>query len=373
MNYSIGVTGSAYSALRCVIALPYSRARIVDVRDIFSALSYLRRKLHSPAKATSVLNTTYYRPWPASCDLLHLVNRISFRREPWVVSFEHYLPRWDSSSKIGLRRLAGRDCKRLIAWSDFAFRRQESVLRQFPDFRDVIRAKMIVLHPPESPTISDYEQKQLPDDAITFAFVGRDFFRKGGLEMLRAFKRIHEHHCHTRLTIVSSFQFGDYASQSSEREVREAKRLCDALKGTVTVHGELPNSQVLELFSRSHVALLPTYDDTYGFSVLEAQGAGCPVVTTDVGALPETNNDSVGWVVRVPKNELGIALRKTHQEREVLSKVIEDGVFAVFEDVCNHAHLVKAKGMRALQRITRDHSPASRARRLEAIYDEAMS
>ncbi len=45
------------------------------------------------------------------------------------------------------------------------------------------------------------------------------------------------------------------------------------------------------------IGMLPSYADTYGFSVLEAQ-AGNAVITTDIRALPEVNNPAVGWLIK---------------------------------------------------------------------------
>jgi glycosyltransferase involved in cell wall biosynthesis len=352
--------------------LPYTHWTAVKVVDVFEAAAFLRRKLIASARATSLLTTVYYQPWPGTCDLLHLINAINYSGGRWVVSFEHYLPRWDTTSRSGMHRLAGDGCKRILAWSGFALRKQESVLERLPDLSDVVRRKMMVVHPAEVPTLREYAEKKAPGDRISIAFVGRDFFRKGGLETLRAFKRVRARHRDIHLTIVSSFDFGDYASQSSVSDVAEARRLCEAMGGAVTVHPELPNREVLDLFARSHAALLPTYDDTFGFSVLEAQGAGCPVSTTDVGALPEINNTSVGWVVPVPKNELGVAHLKSAEERKSLSTIIEDGVAAAIEEICENASTAETRGRNALDRVARDHSPSSRARILEGIYDEAL-
>ena len=57
---------------------------------------------------------------------------------------------------------------------------------------------------------------------------------------------------------------------------------------------KLTNNETLELMKKSHIGLLPTYADTYGYSVLEFQAAGCPVITTNVRALPEINNNNLG-------------------------------------------------------------------------------
>ena len=55
-------------------------------------------------------------------------------------------------------------------------------------------------------------------------------------------------------------------------------------------HKILFNSEVMNILKNTHVGLLPTYADTYGYSVLEAQSFGCPVITTNIRAMPEINN-----------------------------------------------------------------------------------
>ena len=56
------------------------------------------------------------------------------------------------------------------------------------------------------------------------------------------------------------------------------------IKGSdwITHYETLPNDYVLELMREQHVGLLPTWSDTYGYSVLEFQGIGVPVITTNV-------------------------------------------------------------------------------------------
>ncbi len=78
---------------------------------------------------------------------------------------------------------------------------------------------------------------------------------------------------------------------------------------------QLPNSEVLDMMKKAHIGLLPTYADTYGYSVLEFQAAGCPVVTTNVRSLPEINDNDKGWLIEVPKNRMGEAIYSTDTDR----------------------------------------------------------
>lgn len=44
---------------------------------------------------------------------------------------------------------------------------------------------------------------------------------------------------------------------------------------------------------KAHVCLLPTWMDTFAYSVLEAQACGTPVISTSLRALTEINNENV--------------------------------------------------------------------------------
>jgi len=72
----------------------------------------------------------------------------------------------------------------------------------------------------------------------------------------------------------------------------------------ITYYEYLPNNEILELMKyKIQVGMLPTRGDTYGYSVLEFQASGCPVISTDVRALLEINNEDCGWIINVPKNK----------------------------------------------------------------------
>lgn len=55
---------------------------------------------------------------------------------------------------------------------------------------------------------------------------------------------------------------------------------------------------------KSDVGLLPTWADTYGYSVLEFQACGCPVISSNTRGLPEINNNEAGWIINMPLTKL---------------------------------------------------------------------
>jgi glycosyltransferase involved in cell wall biosynthesis len=63
---------------------------------------------------------------------------------------------------------------------------------------------------------------------------------------------------------------------------------CEDMKN-VNYHGYVTNDKIKEALTSSHILAYPsTFEETSCLSAIEALAAGCKVVTTDLGALPET-------------------------------------------------------------------------------------
>jgi glycosyltransferase involved in cell wall biosynthesis len=370
----VGYYTEGYVAGRLLIDLPFGdEVHLERKRDLFNALTFAQRKLYRPPTARKLINCLHHDMGFPDVHLNHLMNSISLSSIPWVVSYEHYLPRWDWDSAWGWKYLAAPACRRIIAISQWALRFQEHLLSRHPELREAIRPKFCVMTPGQKILVARYDEKLLDPDRITFTMVGGDFFRKGGMEILEAFTQLVSEKLPVHLNIVSTLTYGDYASKTTESDLNRAQALIAGLGDRVTHYNYLDNPRVLELFTRSHVGLLPTYDDTYGFSALEAQGAGCPVISTDGAALPEFNNDAIGWLIAVPKDELNGTVYETPADRQRLSTCIRDGLLRIIRQICADPSVVRTKGERALERIRLDCSPGDRVRQLKMIYHESLA
>ena len=372
MKQRVGVGGFSYPEARNISSLPLADYEYVRATDVFAIVNSLHQRLLGPTHATSMLNCLHCDFGFNKVDFLHLFNSISYGSHPWLVTFEHYLPRWNVHSERGIRLLAAPACKKVIAMSKFAFEHQCHYLEEFPVYRETIRKKMCILTPPQRTMVETYDEKNLDRRVVTYTFVGSDFFRKGGMEILIAFTRLINDGFPTRLNVVSSMDYGDYASRSTIADVLTAKRLMQALGDNLRFYPKLENADVLKLFIASDVGLLPTYDDTYGFSVLEAQAAGCPVISTDVCALPEINDDAMGWMIPLPKDRFGIAYRHTKDQRRVISSIIQERLYTIMREISSGQGLIREKGVRSLERVKRECRIEDRVTALEALYHQML-
>lgn len=385
-----------YTNLRNILyKLP--EAEYVPVRDWYSLLrraaNFANRRLGRPLFPTFDLNNQFDDFEFNKVDLLHFSNGVSYGRTPWVSHFETILPRFSELMtryhgqfrqplhmtpllQKGFDALLSSSCKRIIAWSQCAADMQRDLLSELPtDTRDTILEKMIVLHPPQELLVEQPQKRDYSDSQpIRFILIGDAFFRKGGIQILHAFKKlVRDENLPVKLVLVTSFRLDHYAAHETLEDQFQARQVVAENSDWIEQYQGLPNNDTLDLIKGCDVGLLPTWADTYGLSVLETQACGCPVITTDVRALPEINNTDVGWLIRVPKNDLGEALYHTPEEREKLSQQIQTGLEVIVRNIAADPSVIYPKGLAALERIRQMHDPDSYAQRLREIYHEALN
>ena len=326
-------------------------------------------------------------------DILHLFNAISFGKTPWITTFETIIPRFqdtltrhhgrecgysslvdDKKVVRALEALSGDPCKTIIALSECNLMMQKDLLHHFPEFRSTIERKLTCVHPPQKIVVNSYADKHLSlGKPIHFMFVGNAFFCKGGMQILEACLELRKKNQYDlQLTIVSSMDLDDYATQKTQKDVQVASDIIRKNSDWITHYAHLPNQKVLDLMKTAHVGLLPTFADTYGYSVLEFQACGCPVVSTDVRALPEINNNEMGWMIKVPKNRLGEGIYTTKEDRAEVGLVIKEELKRLIAEIVEDRGVISRKSDAAIQHVRDRHSPTEFSNRLGEIYDRAL-
>lgn len=371
----LGVPQSGYNVDRNITgSLPagFRRIRPVDRARLATAVGY--RLLH---RLQPYDQFRFVRPYWPRVELFHFFNSVADVRVPWVCTFENELPRWegvsDSVYRRGVSWMINAHCKRLLAFSratlHVAQRRWEHRLPK--DLVSALMAKAEVLLPPQEIFVSDTNRPAHP--VPTFAFVGRDFYRKGGLHMLEAFAQLWERGQRQWKAIVigSLDAWGDYASQTTATDRERAIVILRMLSDNVIHQPAVPAKMVGEILRSADYYVLPTLADTFGYSVLEAQACGAMSITTNVRSLTEIVDDATGMIIELPLDEYGDAHRITPAAalRHTLVSSLAEAIAASC-DLSATARQRKVEA--ALDNLRTRHSPSRHRARLREIYLQAL-
>ncbi|MGR6779712.1 glycosyltransferase family 4 protein [Moritella viscosa] len=150
-----------------------------------------------------------------------------------------------------------------------------SIVEQYRcDPHDVVMARCgSHINPPDNVGYLEqrYEMKNI-------LFVGVDWERKGGPRLIEAFKSVLKVHPDARLTIVGC---------SPDVDVENCK-----------IVGAVPLAEVQDYYLQASLFCLPTRREPFGIVFLEAFAHKLPVVSNDLGALPDIVQEGVtGYLV----------------------------------------------------------------------------
>ena len=200
----IGITSDAYPSRRNIIGI-VKDAQYKKIKDPYSAMYSIATKMNCMVGRNIFPENDVRFQFNDfnfnTVSLFHFFNVVSYGRTPWVTTFETILPRFTSAlsnihedkpnalmlkseRKIrkAMQAVSSNSCKRIIALSECNADMQRSFLKFFPQYRESIESKLIVLHPPQKAYVSQYSNKNIGlDGMIKFIFIGSGtFFRKGG-------------------------------------------------------------------------------------------------------------------------------------------------------------------------------------------------
>jgi glycosyltransferase involved in cell wall biosynthesis len=133
------------------------------------------------------------------------------------------------------------------------------------------------------------EKVERRDDGRTLLFVGKDFQRKGGPILLRAFQRLHRQRPTLRLLIAGP------------------RERLEGLPEGVSHLGFVTADKLTEVFSRATLFVLPTLREPYGLAFLDAMACGVPCIGTDVEAVPEVLDHGNAGVLVPPGDDAALA------------------------------------------------------------------
>ncbi|MBC8139654.1 MAG: glycosyltransferase family 4 protein [Fibrella sp.] len=173
----------------------------------------------------------------------------------------------------------------LFAWSEW-------VAQSLRDDYGVSDEKITTVAPGVDVSLFRPTPEQKPGDGVVrLLFVGGDFERKGGDMLLRWARQ-------TRTTIPWELHL-------VTRDVQT-----DLPAGVFAHYGITNNSpELVRLYQRSDLFVLPTRADCYSLVAIEAMASGLPVVCTDLGGIPEIVAEGETGMLIPPDNFDELAMR----------------------------------------------------------------
>ncbi|MDW3176726.1 MAG: glycosyltransferase [Acidimicrobiia bacterium] len=216
------------------------------------------------------------------------------------------------------------------------------------------------------------------EDALRLIFVGGDFFRKGGEAILRAVEALGDE-LNLQLTVISKVEGNDYTgTPPPEVDVASIRR---RLEGNPRIdwRRSVSHDEVMSAIEMHHVGLLPTFSDTFGYSVLEFMSLGVPAIVSDLQALPEFADSVTGWQVHVEKDDHGEWVgrhpnmdRRSHHYFESVADTTSQ-IEGILSEIRTNPALLSIKAASTHDRIAQQFDPSTRAATVRSIYEQALT
>lgn len=196
------------------------------------------------------------------------------------------------------RRVLGR-ARALVAWCQWA---KDSLVHDY----GVSPTLVTVIHPGVDLSLF----RPLPrrhSGPLRLLFVGGDFVRKGGLELLEAAKGLH----------------GDVVLDVVTESVVPG---ASGRPGCRIHSGLTPQSpELVDLYRNGDVFILPSRGDCFPQAIAEAMACGLPIIASAVGAIPDLVRDRVTGYLVAPKSpaalrEAVLALAASPERRRAMGE-----------------------------------------------------
>ncbi len=287
-------------------------------------------------------------------DLIHCTHCTSKNKFPWVADFEYIGQFWfgsnsnkfsEKSKKKVRKYLTSEFCKKLMPWSEWS---KKNILKEFPELRNKIE---IVYPAVPVPNFKKIGKK----DKICILFIGRDFEMKGGEIVVKVLDILTQKYDNVEGIIISDVPPKILKKYGGNKRIKFV-----GLVSQEKLFGEI--------YPSSDIFLYPTFSDTMGFAILEAQGFGLPVLaqkTRSTHTLDETIQEGkTGFIINNSKTN---GHDKKFDE-EIINKFIDK-----CETLIKNKKLLKQMSKNAQQAITKGRfSIKERNKKLKKIYEEAL-
>lgn len=171
--------------------------------------------------------------------------------------------------------------------STLTFVRSSNVQRSVTRDYGVPADKVACVYAGSNASVSNMKKQNVQYADPHILFVGLDWKRKGGPDLVEAFKRVSAHCPEAHLTIIGAKP--------------------DVHIPNCEVVGPLPPEELDRYYQKASVFCLPTHLEPFGIVFIEAMTARLPIVATHVGAIPDFVEEGLNGFLVEPGDVQGIA------------------------------------------------------------------
>jgi len=181
--------------------------------------------------------------------------------------------------------------KKLIFWSNAGLK----TLKKYGKLSThIIDSKTTVVYPAIRHVPDELLHESNKNNRFNILFSG-GFFIKGGVNVIDAFERVLKVYPDTTLTLCCD-EKTDFSTLNPALKEKYLKKIKN--NKSILIMGRLPRERLLtDILPNADVYLLPSYQEAFGFSLLEAMAWGVPVIASNIFAIPEMIEDHVNGIL----------------------------------------------------------------------------
>lgn len=202
---------------------------------------------------------------------------------------------------------------RIITVSEFT---RNYLLDRFPQFESITKSIYLGIdHMPDIPDVGIVNGR--PFDFPYILFVGVNDKRKNLGKIVDAFEIAKETVTDLHLIIVG--KNGYY------HEIADEKIDCSRYHDSIHRLGFISNEKLLSLYLNAEAFVFPSLYEGFGIPILEAMRIGCPVVTSNCGAMKEVAGKAAILVSPDDAEDISQGIVNLLNDKELREKLIETG------------------------------------------------
>jgi len=181
--------------------------------------------------------------------------------------------------------------KKLIFWSNAGLK----TLKNYGKLSShIIDAKTTVVYPAVRHVPDELLHEPNKSNRFNILFSGA-FFIKGGVNVIDAFERVLKVHPDATLTLCCDEKI-DFFTLNSALKEEYLKKIKN--NKNILFMGRVPRERLLtDILPHADIYLLPSYQEAFGFALLEAMAWGVPVIASNIFAIPEMIEDHVNGIL----------------------------------------------------------------------------